>query len=94
MRDIDPAPIRAQLERWADAPNAEKARLRALEHWRERLLAEHGALDRLYEERPGIDRARFAALVEAALAERMRAQPPRAYRELFRALAAVFPAPG
>jgi ribosome-associated protein len=94
MRDIDAAPIRAQLARWTDAPNAEKARLHALERWRERLLIESGALDRLCAEQPAADRARLAALIEAAEAERMRGQPPRAYRELFRALAAIFPAAG
>ena len=87
MRDIDAAPIRARLTQWADAPNAAKARLHALEHWRERVLAGDDALDRLCAERPGADRARLAALVDAVHAERARGQPPRAYRELFRALA-------
>jgi len=94
MRDIDAAPIRAQLARWADAPNAEKARLHTLERWRERLLSEQGALDRLCAEHPAADHMRLAALIEAVHAERMRDQPPRAYRELFRALAAIFPAGG
>jgi ribosome-associated protein len=87
MRDIDAAPIRARLAQWADAPNAAKARLHALEHWRERVLAGEDALDRLCAERPAADRARLAALVDAVHAERARGQPPRAYRELFRALA-------
>jgi ribosome-associated protein len=90
MRDVDAAPIRIQLALWADAPNAEKARLHALERWRERLLADRGALDRLCAERPEADRARLATLIEAAHAERARGQPPRAYRELFRALVALF----
>lgn len=87
MRDIDAAPIRARLAQWADAPNAAKARLHALERWRERVLAGDDALDRLCAERPAADRARLAALVDAVHAERARGQPPRAYRELFRALA-------
>ncbi|MDQ2962771.1 MAG: DUF615 domain-containing protein, partial [Pseudomonadota bacterium] len=86
MRDIEAAPIRTRLAQWADAPNAEKARLHAVERWRERLLAEDHALDRLCAERPAADRARLAALVGAVHAERARGQPPRAYRELFRAL--------
>jgi ribosome-associated protein len=90
MRDIDAAPIRTRLAQWADAPNAEKARLHALERWRERLLAEDDALDRLCAEQPAADRARLAALVDAVHAERARDQPPRAYRELFRALTALF----
>jgi ribosome-associated protein len=90
MRDIDAAPIRTRLAQWADAPNAEKARLHALERWRERLLAEGDALDRLCAEHPDADRARLAALVDAVHAERAHGQPPRAYRELFRALTVVF----
>ena len=89
MRDIDAVPIRTRLAQWADAPNAEKARLHALERWRERLLAEGDALDRLCAEHPGADRARLAALVDAVHAERAHRQPPRAYRELFRVLTVV-----
>jgi ribosome-associated protein len=90
MRDIDAVPIRTRLAQWADAPNAEKARLHALERWRERLLAETDALDRLCAAHPAADRARLAALVDAVHAERTHGQPPRAYRELFRALTVVF----
>jgi ribosome-associated protein len=89
MRDIDAVPIRTRLAQWADAPNAEKARLHALERWRERLLAEGDALDRLCAKHPAADRARLAALVDAVHAERAHGQPPRAYRELFRALTVV-----
>jgi ribosome-associated protein len=89
MRDIDAVPIRTRLAQWADAPNAEKARLHALERWRERLLAEGDALNRLCAEHPAADLARLAALVDAVHAERAHGQPPRAYRELFRALTVV-----
>jgi ribosome-associated protein len=90
MRDVDPEPIRARLAQWADAPNAEKARLQAVERWRERLLADRDALDQLCGERPGADHDRLAALIERARAERARGQPPRAYRELYRALTRLF----
>ena len=89
MRGVDAAPIRARLAQWADAPNAEKARLHVLERWRERLLSEPGALNALCLERPGADRSRIAELVESARIERYTARPPRAYRELFRALEAL-----
>jgi ribosome-associated protein len=89
MREVDPAPIRARLAQWADAPNAEKARLHALERWRERLLTDNGALEVLCAERPGADRTRLAGLIASVRAERTHAQPPRAYRELFRALDAL-----
>ncbi len=52
MREVDAAPIRARLAQWADAPNAEKARLHAVERWRERLLSEPAALEELCAEQP------------------------------------------
>ncbi len=90
MREVDAAPIRARLAQWADAPNAEKARLHTVERWRERLLSEPAALEVLCAEQPHADRSRFATLVEEVHAQRAHAQPPRAYRELFRALDALF----
>jgi ribosome-associated protein len=90
MREIDAAPIRARLAQWADAPNAEKARLHALERWRERLLSDAGALQELYAERPAAERQRLALLVATVHMERAHGKPPRAYRELFRALDELF----
>jgi ribosome-associated protein len=90
MRDVDPVPLRARLEQWADAPNAEKARLHALERWRERLLTDEAALDRLCAERKDADRVRLSTLIDAVRVEREHGRPPRAYRELFRALAEMF----
>lgn len=90
MRDIDPAPIRDRLARWAEGPNAEKARVHAVERWRERLLSDREALDRLCAERPVADRDRLASLIEDARAEAAHAEPPRAYRELYRVLNRLF----
>jgi ribosome-associated protein len=89
MREVDPGPIRARLAQWSAAPNAEKARLHAVERWRERLLSEPDALDRLCAERPDANRAQLAALLAAALAERAQGRPPRARRELYRTLNAL-----
>lgn len=86
MRDIDPAPIEAQLALWSNAPNAEKARIAAVERWRARLLEAPAALDELCATAPRADRPRLAALVARAGAERVRGSPPHAYRELFREL--------
>jgi len=92
MREVDPAPIRERLRQWADAPNAEKARLALVERWRERLLADRAALERLCEERPGTDRAHLAELIDDAHAERAHGEPPRAFRELYRSLNRLFSA--
>ncbi len=86
MRDVDPDPIRTRLADWGNAPAAEKARLAGVERWRERLLAEPGALDALCAAIAHTDRARLSALVARVQSERARAAPPHAYRELFRAL--------
>ena len=89
MREVDPEPIRARLAQWSAAPNAEKARLHAVERWRERLLSEPDALDRLCVERPDTNRAQLSALLAAARTEREQGRPPRARRELYRALNAL-----
>ena len=89
MRDIDPAPIEAQLARWAVAPNAEKARIATVERWRQRLLEEPDALDDLCAQSGRADRPRLAALIARAADERHRGSPPHAYRELFRELNAL-----
>src|SRR5438552_3893611 len=54
------------------------------------IIANALAPDRLCSERPAADRPRLAALVGAVHAERAHGQPPRAYRELFRVLSALF----
>ncbi len=86
MRDVDVEPIRAQLAEWSSAPLAEKARLSAVERWRERLLNDRDALGCLCAEVPHADRDRLSALVARTHRERASNQPPHAYRELFRVL--------
>lgn len=89
MREVDPAPIRVRLAQWTDAPNREKARLHAIERWRERLLADARGLDDLCAQYPEADHGAFGALVEQAHREHVRGAAPRAYRALFKALGAL-----
>ena len=86
MRDVDPEPIEAQLARWSEAPNAEKARLAAVERWRDRLLQDPGALELLCTQWPTADRPLLAGLAARAAAERRSGSRPHAFRELFRVL--------
>jgi len=86
MRDVDAEPIRAHIEEWTGASRAEKARLAAVERWRERLVRDPEALDRLCAEAPHVDRSRLSALILRVARERAANGPPHAYRELFRAL--------
>ncbi len=67
----------------------EASRQHALEHWRDRLLAEPDALDALAADHPRLDRPRLRALIARARDERERGGPPHAYRELFRELKAL-----
>jgi len=89
MRKIDAEPIRAALEARRDRERVAALRFRRTEHWRDRLIAEGPtAIDALAAETQAtIDVAALGRLVERARLERRRQeQPPKAARELFRAL--------
>lgn len=86
MREVDPAPIERWLEDAARGHAEGAARHHALERWRERLLAEPGALDELAAAHPALDRTRLRSLIAKAHEEATHGAPPHAYRELFRVL--------
>jgi ribosome-associated protein len=86
MRQVDGEGIAAKLELMTQPARREVAQLHKAEQWRERLLKDPEALLQVGELRPGLDLARLRKLVREALAERAQSRPPRAYRELFRAL--------
>jgi ribosome-associated protein len=86
MRAVDPDPIREKLKIWDGLSTEETARVHRIERWREQLLENHGAIGELVKVHPRIDTQRLRTLVRNARAERSAGKPPRAYRELFRAL--------
>ena len=86
MREVDPAPIEAALERFAEGPAQDKARFAALERWRTRLIDEPAALDDFVAAHPRADRAALAELIAKARAERGGSSPPHHQRALFRLL--------
>jgi len=86
MRAVDPEPIREKLKIWDGVSAGETARVHRVERWRETLLANDGAIGALVHAHPGIDTQRLRTLVRNAREERTAGRPPRAYRELFRAL--------
>ena len=86
MRHVDAEPIRERLERWQAASREHTARVRGLERWRERLLADDDALPEWIRLHPRVDARKLRALVRDARRERELNQPPRRYRELFRLL--------
>lgn len=86
MRAVDPAPIRAALDQALGVSAAAHARLHRLEQLRDRLLADEAVLGEIARQHPGADLTRLRQLRRNALREAAQQKPPRAYRELFRAL--------
>jgi ribosome-associated protein len=79
--------IRDALDEDGEAARREVAAMHRIEAWREKLLADgDGALAQLLDEYPTADRQHLRALVRSALDERRKNKPPRAFRELYRAL--------
>jgi ribosome-associated protein len=89
MREVDPEPIRRQLERWAHRRDAESARLHAFEQWRDRLIADPAAIDLLAAEHPGLDRRRAFARVPRTLPRTARARRHAARRRAMNPLPPV-----
>lgn len=86
MRDIDPAPLRAQLDVWNGTSRAAVGRSHLAEHWRERMLDSDAVLGELLEIFPGADIPVLRTLIRNARKERGDQKPPRNYRELYRIL--------
>jgi ribosome-associated protein len=86
MRDIDPAPIRAALAEIEGGSAQASARHRRLEAWRARLIGDDEALTAFAAEHPGADLQALRTLIRNTRKEQKEGKPPRAYRELFRAL--------
>jgi ribosome-associated protein len=89
MREVDAEPIRARLAAVEGTSAQATAAHRRLEAWRERLLLDDEALTGFAAEHPGADIQEIRALIRNARKEQKEGKPPRAYRELFRALKAV-----
>jgi ribosome-associated protein len=84
MREVDPAPLRERLESIVGHSAQAAAQHRRLEAWRERLLADDGALTAFAAEHPGADLQALRTLIRNTRKEQKEAKPPRSYRELFR----------
>lgn len=89
MRGLDAAPIRTQLDALRGQNAQATARLHRAERWRERLLADDGAVTELLREAPGMDSTHLRQLVRQGRQEAALGKPPRASRELFRVLRAA-----
>jgi len=86
MRSVDPAPIREKLKIWDGVSAEHTAQQHRVERWRDLLLENEAGVEQLVRAHPGIDARRLRALARKAREERSAGAPPKAYRELFRAL--------
>ncbi len=86
MRDIDPVPIRAQLDRWEMGTRANKAAFKASERWRDRLIAEPEALTLFMTEQPTVDREKLNELLVRARLQAAKGEAPAASRQVFRVI--------
>ena len=93
MRSADADSIREKLKVWEGVSAGHTARVHRIERWRDQLLEDDAALGALAVAHPGLDMQHLRALVRNARAERESDRPPRAYRELFRALRDIIPDP-
>ena len=89
MRGVEAEPIRAALDAAGARSRAEAAAHKRIEVWRERLLADPGAVAELLAEYPHAGARQLRALVRDALREREAGRPPRSFRELYHALRAL-----
>jgi len=94
MRDVDPEPIRRQLDALEGQSRTHSAWLHRLEQWRSRLISDDHALDEFVRLHPGIDVQQLRTLIRNARHEAAQSRPPRAFREIFRLLKGVEPEPG
>lgn len=89
MRELDEAQIAAiqkAIDGWKGQSKAETAALHAIEHQRERLMADDSALTELLASYPDVDAQQLRTLIRNARKEREQQKPPKASREIFQIL--------
>ncbi|NMG29759.1 ribosome biogenesis factor YjgA [Aromatoleum evansii] len=86
MRNVDPAPIQAQLDVFNGISKAEIARQHRLERLRADLIEDEKTLQAIGEQWPEADFQQLRTLRRNAIKERELNKPPRAFREIFRIL--------
>lgn len=84
MRDIDPAPIVDQLQRWEGKHNEENARFHGMERWRTRLLSDAQAVSEFLMRYPQADSQQLRTLIRNVQRDEAANKPPKSSRELFK----------
>ena len=89
MRDADAGPIQSALDAIKGVSAAAKAREQRLERLRAKLMASEQAVADITIAFPSADLQQLRQLRRNALKEQEQGKPPKAFRELFRALKAL-----
>ncbi|MDB0566131.1 ribosome-associated protein [Ralstonia solanacearum] len=83
LTDDDIEAIRRVMASFVGASKAETARLHAIERWRDRLIADDGAITEFIAAHPDTDVQALRTLVRNARKETQQNKPPKSSRELF-----------
>ena len=86
MRDTDPEPIQAYLNKLKGDNAEHNAAMQRLELLRERLLESDDALTELISSKPELPISELRTLIRNARREKEQHKPPKAFRELFQLL--------
>lgn len=86
MRNVEVEPILEKLDAFNGTSKEEAARLHRLERLRTDFLEDEQAASKIIETWPQADLQHLRTLRRNALKEREQGRPPKAFRELFRAL--------
>ena len=86
MRDTDPEPIQAYLNKLKGDNAEQNAAMQRLELLRERLVESDDALTELISNKPELPISELRTLIRNARREKEQNKPPKAYRELFQLL--------
>ncbi|MDE1941743.1 MAG: DUF615 domain-containing protein [Betaproteobacteria bacterium] len=92
MREVDPAPLQAYLDRLQGRSREATAQLHLAEHWRDRMLESVDAVDDFAARYREADRQQLRQLSLGAQRERELQKPPRQFRALFRAISQILEA--
>ena len=86
MRDTDPEPIQAYLNKLKGDNAEHNAAMQRLELLRERLIESDDVLTELIADKPELPISELRTLIRNARREKEQNKPPKAFRELFQLL--------
>ncbi|WP_105900788.1 ribosome biogenesis factor YjgA [Vibrio gangliei] len=90
MRQVDPEPIQAELDKLRNKHSQATAELHKLEQMRDRIITDiDPAIEDVMEAHPEADRQRLRQLARQAQKEKGGNKPPKASREIFQILKAL-----